>query len=184
MGTKYYDSLIDGAARNAVEYDYISTSLLERKLEIGYARAESLMDQLEELKIIGPYNGGHARKVLVHDFKKYKKLKIRKRKPTVTEGIYNSFVIKDRAIFPKISQFSLYLTVLLVIIGQFSIKNHDIRVLYSLCMVIASSLSKYGTNISFYITKFPEDEKHVSDRWWGYVVLWVFGIIGIISTLF
>lgn len=44
-----------------------STSYLQRKLGIGYARAANLMDMLEKNKVIGPEKGAAARKVLKKD---------------------------------------------------------------------------------------------------------------------
>jgi len=44
-----------------------STSLLQRKLRIGYGRASRLMDQMEEQGIIGPAHGAKPREVLIRD---------------------------------------------------------------------------------------------------------------------
>ena len=41
-----------------------STSYIQRKLSIGYARAARIMDQLEERGVIGPENGSKPREVL------------------------------------------------------------------------------------------------------------------------
>ena len=42
-----------------------STTFLQRKLKIGYARAASLIDELEERGVIGEQEGSRGRKVLV-----------------------------------------------------------------------------------------------------------------------
>lgn len=55
------------AARSlVVETGRASTSMLQRVLRIGYSRAASLMDKLEENNIIGPHNGSTPREVLLN----------------------------------------------------------------------------------------------------------------------
>lgn len=52
-------------AEVAVNNGQISTTLLQRKLKLGYARASRIMDELEERGIIGPSEGSKPRKVLM-----------------------------------------------------------------------------------------------------------------------
>ena len=61
------DELFDEAAKIVVRYQQASTSLLQRKLKIGYARAARIMDQLEREGIVGPpAEGGKTREVLLN----------------------------------------------------------------------------------------------------------------------
>ncbi len=59
------DSLFDEAARLAVATGKASTSLLQRRLRIGYGRAARLLDIMEHEGIIGPPEGSKARDILV-----------------------------------------------------------------------------------------------------------------------
>ncbi|MEO0255351.1 MAG: DNA translocase FtsK [candidate division WOR-3 bacterium] len=62
---KKVDSLIKEAAYIVVSSKKASATLLQRKLNIGFPRAAKIIDQLEELGIVGPSEGSKPRKVLV-----------------------------------------------------------------------------------------------------------------------
>ena len=59
------DSFFDDAARLVVMHQQGSTSLIQRKLKLGYNRAGRLIDQLEAVGIVGSFGGSKAREVLV-----------------------------------------------------------------------------------------------------------------------
>jgi DNA segregation ATPase FtsK/SpoIIIE, S-DNA-T family len=59
------DSLYDEAFGIVTHTGVASTTFLQRKLKVGYARAASIMDQLEEHGVIGPQDGSRPRRVLV-----------------------------------------------------------------------------------------------------------------------
>jgi len=59
------DSLYEQAVDLSSQSKTLSTSLLQRRLRIGYPRAARLMDELEENGIVGPGEAGKPRKVLV-----------------------------------------------------------------------------------------------------------------------
>ncbi len=59
------DSLFNDAARLIVQNQVGSTSLLQRRMKLGYNRAGRLMDQLEAAGIVGPNQGSKARDVLI-----------------------------------------------------------------------------------------------------------------------
>ena len=57
--------IIDRAVDVLCDAGQASVSYLQRKLKLGYARAARVMDQLEELGVVGPYEGSKPRSVLV-----------------------------------------------------------------------------------------------------------------------
>jgi DNA segregation ATPase FtsK/SpoIIIE, S-DNA-T family len=59
------DSLFEEAARILVASQQGSTSLLQRKMKIGYNRAGRIIDQLEAAGVVGPFEGSKAREVII-----------------------------------------------------------------------------------------------------------------------
>jgi S-DNA-T family DNA segregation ATPase FtsK/SpoIIIE len=59
------DDLYEDAMRIVVQHQSGSTSLLQRRLRVGYTRAGRLMDMLEESGVVGPFTGSTARNVLI-----------------------------------------------------------------------------------------------------------------------
>ena len=62
------DKLFDESAKLVVQYQQGSTSLIQRRMNLGYNRAGRIMDQLEAAGIVGPSEGSKARQVLITDF--------------------------------------------------------------------------------------------------------------------
>src|SRR4029077_8931442 len=63
-GDEEDDELYGEAKKTVLEAGKASTSYLQRKLGIGYARAARLIDMLEERGVIGPGSGAKAREVM------------------------------------------------------------------------------------------------------------------------
>jgi len=61
------DAMFEDAARLLVMTQQGSTSLIQRKLKLGYNRAGRIVDQLEAAGIVGPFEGSKARQVLIPD---------------------------------------------------------------------------------------------------------------------
>jgi len=61
------DPMFEDAAKLLVATQQGSTSLIQRKLKLGYNRAGRIVDQLEAAGIVGPFEGSKARQVLIPD---------------------------------------------------------------------------------------------------------------------
>ena len=59
------DDAVLPAIEIAVDAGSVSTSLLQRKLSLGYARAARIVDKLEKIGVVGPFEGSKPRKVLI-----------------------------------------------------------------------------------------------------------------------
>ena len=59
------DEMLPKAIEVVVEAQMASTTLLQRRLRLGYARAARLVDELESRGIVGPFEGSKPRKVLI-----------------------------------------------------------------------------------------------------------------------
>ncbi|MBP6913287.1 MAG: DNA translocase FtsK [Candidatus Levybacteria bacterium] len=61
------DEFFEQAVRIVCQYDRASSSLLQRKLQVGFNRAARILEQLEEAGVVGPGDGSKPREVLVTD---------------------------------------------------------------------------------------------------------------------
>lgn len=61
------EQLVEEAIRVVCQYDRASASLLQRKLSLGYSRAARILDQLQELGVVGPAEGAKPRDVLLRN---------------------------------------------------------------------------------------------------------------------
>ena len=60
------DDMFSDAVRVVVDMRKASTSLLQRKLRIGYSRAARIVEEMEERGIVGPADGSRPREVLIN----------------------------------------------------------------------------------------------------------------------
>ena len=60
-----YDEMLPQAVEAILETKSCSVSMLQRRVKLGYSRAARIVDQMEELGIVGPYEGAKPRNVLV-----------------------------------------------------------------------------------------------------------------------
>ncbi len=66
-GEEEYDEFFFEAARLVVRHREASVSMLQRRLDVGWARAGRIIDQLERAGVVGPYAGSKPRKVLIEN---------------------------------------------------------------------------------------------------------------------
>lgn len=62
-----FDEFFEEAAKMVVRNQQGSTSMIQRRLKLGYNRAGRIMDQLESVGIVGPNEGSKAREVLIYE---------------------------------------------------------------------------------------------------------------------
>ena len=85
-----YDALIEDAMDLITLSDIASTTAIQRKLGVGYARAGRIMDQLEELGFVSPAEGNKPRKVLVSRAQ-YLEMKAAGNEPDTSDEEYDIF---------------------------------------------------------------------------------------------
>ena len=61
------DDMLEDAARLIIASQHGSTSMIQRRLKLGYNRAGRIMDQLEAIGVVGPSEGSKPREVLIYD---------------------------------------------------------------------------------------------------------------------
>jgi S-DNA-T family DNA segregation ATPase FtsK/SpoIIIE len=61
-----YDELLPQAVEIIFETGQASVSMLQRRLKLGYSRAARIVDQMEQLKIVGPFEGSKPRQMLIN----------------------------------------------------------------------------------------------------------------------
>lgn len=59
------DAMMEDAIKFVIESGQASTSMLQRRLKVGYARAGRMIDDMEQMGIIGPHQGSKPREVLI-----------------------------------------------------------------------------------------------------------------------
>jgi S-DNA-T family DNA segregation ATPase FtsK/SpoIIIE len=65
------DGQLEDAIRLVCQFNTASASFLQRKMSVGYARAARMLDQLEEMGIVGPAEGAKPRDVLVRNAEEF-----------------------------------------------------------------------------------------------------------------
>ena len=71
-----YDEMLPQAVEAILETKSCSVSMLQRRVKLGYSRAARIVDQMEELGIVGPYEGAKPRKVLI-DYQGWHDIQVR-----------------------------------------------------------------------------------------------------------
>ena len=74
------DDMLEDAARLVVETQHGSTSMIQRRMKLGYNRAGRIMDQLEGLGIVGPAEGSKPREVLYYGIEELERFLVELRK--------------------------------------------------------------------------------------------------------
>ena len=64
-GGSGYDDMLPQAVEVVLETKSCSVSMLQRRIKLGYSRAARIVDQMEEMGVVGPYEGAKPRSVIV-----------------------------------------------------------------------------------------------------------------------
>jgi len=64
-GSNDYDDLLPQAVDVIFETGQASVSMLQRRLKLGYSRAARIVDQMEEMGVVGPFEGSKPRTILI-----------------------------------------------------------------------------------------------------------------------
>jgi S-DNA-T family DNA segregation ATPase FtsK/SpoIIIE len=70
-GTDGKDAQLDEAIRLVCQFNTASASFLQRKMSIGYSRAARILDQLQEMGIVGPAEGSKPREIMARNAEEY-----------------------------------------------------------------------------------------------------------------
>ena len=57
--------ILEEAIRIVIEAGQASTSMIQRRMKVGYARAGRMIDDMEQLGVVGPHQGSKPREVLM-----------------------------------------------------------------------------------------------------------------------
>ena len=60
-----FDEMLPQAVEAVLEAGQCSVSMLQRRVKLGYSRAARIVDQMEELGVVGPYQGSKPRDVVI-----------------------------------------------------------------------------------------------------------------------
>ncbi len=85
------DPMFNQAAKTIVTTGKASTTYLQKKLKLGYARASRIMDQLEENGIVGPADGAKPREILISKQEWYERQALNENAPKTPKGEQLSF---------------------------------------------------------------------------------------------
>ena len=100
-GREGYDELLPQAVEVIFETKQASASMLQRRLKLGYARAARLVDQLEEVGVVGPYEGSKPRRILLTREQWQEMQYVRGTAPTDSIAEEFSAVAASRAFSPE-----------------------------------------------------------------------------------
>ena len=89
-----YDEMLPKAVDVVLDMKSCSVSMLQRRLKLGYSRAARVVDQMEELGIVGPYEGAKPRTVPISR-EEWNELKIKLGYASDDDSIYNSQISDD-----------------------------------------------------------------------------------------